>query len=68
MGSRKAAISVGWCLFIIPVAGNYVVKALVNAPSTDNNSFFVNIDARPTDPLMIWDVPVTTGLPSQTVS
>ena len=55
-------------LFVITVAGNYVVNALVNAPGTDNNSFFVNIDARPTDPLMIWDIPVTTGLTIQTVS
>ena len=45
-----------------------MVSVLVNAPSTDYNSLFVNIDAQPTDPLMIWDVPVTTGLASQTLS
>jgi hypothetical protein len=54
--------------FNIAVAGNYVVSALVNTPGTDNNSFFVNIDAQPTDPTMIWDVPVATGMTSQTVS
>jgi hypothetical protein len=54
--------------FSIPTAGNYVVSALVNAPTTDNNSFWVNIDAQPADPTMIWDVPVTTGFASQTVS
>ncbi|HSA08807.1 MAG TPA: right-handed parallel beta-helix repeat-containing protein [Candidatus Paceibacterota bacterium] len=54
--------------FNVPAAGDYVVSALVNAPSTDYNSLFVNIDAQPTDPQMIWDVPVTSGLVSQTVS
>jgi hypothetical protein len=54
--------------FNIPRAGNYVVSALVNAPSTDNNSFWINIDAQPTDPTMIWDVPVAAGPVSQTVS
>ena len=37
----------------------------MNAPTTANNSLFFNIDAQPTDPLMIWDVPVTTGFTSQ---
>jgi Bacterial Ig domain/Right handed beta helix region/Protein of unknown function (DUF1565) len=54
--------------FNVPAAGSYVVSALVNAPSTDNNSFFVNIDAQPTDPMMIWDVPVKAGFASETVS
>jgi hypothetical protein len=54
--------------FNVSAAGNYVVSALVNAPSTDNNSFFVNIDAQPIDPTMIWDIPVTTGFASQTLS
>lgn len=54
--------------FNISVAGNYVVSALVNAPSTDNNSFFINIDGQPTDPTMIWDVPVTTGFAGRPVS
>jgi hypothetical protein len=54
--------------FSVPAAGNYVVTALINASSTDYNSLWVNIDAQPTDPLMIWDVPVTSGLTSRTVS
>jgi hypothetical protein len=54
--------------FNVAAAGSYVVSVLVNAPSTDNNSLFFNIDAQPTDPLMIWDVPVTTGFTSQTGS
>ena len=40
----------------------------MNAPSTDDNSLHFNIDAQPTDPLMIWDVPVTAGLASETGS
>jgi hypothetical protein len=54
--------------FNVTAAGNYVVNALVDVPSTDNNSFFVNIDAQPTDPTMIWDIPTTSGMASQTVS
>ncbi|MBU6401755.1 MAG: hypothetical protein KGS61_15670, partial [Verrucomicrobia bacterium] len=53
--------------FTISAAGDYVVSALVNAPNTSANSFFVNIDAQPTDPAMVWDVPVTSGLVSETV-
>ncbi len=54
--------------FDIVNGGNYLVSALVNAPTETNNSFYVNIDAEPTDPGMIWDIPVSTGLVSRTVS
>ena len=54
--------------FNIPSAGNYVITALVNAPGTDNNSLFFNVDAQPADPLMVWDVPVTAGFESRTGS
>ena len=54
--------------FNIPSTGNYVVSVLVSAPNTDNNSLFFNIDAQPTDPLMIWDIPPTSGIVSQTGS
>jgi len=54
--------------FNISAAGHYVVSVSVNAPSQDNNSLFLNIDAQPTDPTMIWDIPLTTGFASQTVS
>jgi hypothetical protein len=40
----------------------------VNAPSTAANSFYVNIDAQPRDPTMIWDVAVSTGFTNQLVS
>jgi hypothetical protein len=54
--------------FNLSAAGNYVVSALVNVPSIDNNSFWVNLDASPTDPTMIWDVPAGAGFVSQTIS
>lgn len=54
--------------FHLGTAGNYVISAVVTAPSTDNNSFYVNIDAQPTDPLMIWDIPVTLTPTDETVS
>ena len=49
-------------------AGNYVVSAIVNTPSTSANSFYVNIDGQPTDPTMIWDPPVTSGFTDLLVS
>ena len=54
--------------FNILNAGNYLVSALVRAPNEGQNSLYVNIDAEPTDPLMIWDIPVSSGLTNQTVS
>jgi hypothetical protein len=54
--------------FSIATAGDYVVSANVNAPDGSANSLFVNIDAEPTSPDMIWDLPVTTGLTNQPVT
>lgn len=54
--------------FTLSTAGDYVVSALVNAPDESANSFFVNINAEPTDPAMIWDIPLTSGLAERTVS
>ena len=55
--------------FTITNAGNYVIQALVNAPSDSANSFYVNIDAQPVDPTMAWDVfPLTTGFQNELVS
>jgi hypothetical protein len=49
-------------------AGNYIVSAQVVAPTATANSFYVNIDADPTDPLMIWNLPVNPALTNQTVT
>lgn len=54
--------------FTITNAGDYQVQAIVNAPSAAENSLFVNIDAEPTDPQMIWHIPVTAGLQTAAVS
>jgi hypothetical protein len=62
-GGGKAVYS-----FSVPTAGDYTVTALVSAPTTGENSFFVNIDGEPTDPLMIWDVPISNDMTAQTVS
>src|SRR5215813_4037319 len=47
--------------FAITNAGEYVLHAIVNAPAEDSNSFFLNVDGKPEDPLMIWDIDPTTG-------
>ncbi len=54
--------------FNITNAGNYVIETVVNAPDESSNSFFLNIDALPEDPDMIWDIPVTSGFETNVVS
>jgi hypothetical protein len=54
--------------FRVASASKYIVSANVNAPSDSANSFYVSIDGEPSDPTMIWDIPVTTGFGQQTVS
>jgi hypothetical protein len=45
-----------------------VIQASVNSTSLTGNSFYVNIDAQPQDPSMIWDVnPVTSGFEQRLV-
>lgn len=54
--------------FSITNAGDYIVTANINAAADTANSIFINVDAEPTDPTMIWDIPLTTGFESRTVS
>ena len=54
--------------FRIANAGSYVLQAVVNAPAEDANSFYLNIDAAPEDPLTIWDIDVTTGFEQRVVT
>jgi hypothetical protein len=54
--------------FSVPAAGDYVIHAVVNGSAEDANSFFLNIDAQPEDPLMIWDIDVTSGFEERIVS
>jgi hypothetical protein len=53
--------------FTIAEAGTYIVKGTVDAPGDDANSFFVNVDAPPTDDA-IWDIEATEGFQERTVS
>lgn len=54
--------------FTLAKAGAYVIQAVVDAPGEDTNSFFLNIDADPEDPKMIWDIDVTSNFEERTVS
>jgi YD repeat-containing protein len=55
--------------FNIDQAGSYVIQTTVNASGGGANSFFVNIDAEPQSPTMIWDIfPFTSGFEQRTVS
>lgn len=54
--------------FTVAKAGTYEIKGLVNAAGEDTNSFFVNVDTPPEDPLMIWDIDVTNGFEERVVS
>lgn len=54
--------------FNIPSEGDYLIKAQVDAPGEDANSFFINIDAMPKDPDMVWDMEPTNGFEERTVS
>ncbi|HEY5233520.1 MAG TPA: hypothetical protein VIK35_08315 [Verrucomicrobiae bacterium] len=54
--------------FTITNAGDYVVETLVNADDESTNSFFVNMDAQPTEPDMIWDIDVTSGFEKRIVN
>jgi hypothetical protein len=52
----------------IPKAGNYLIKGMVNAADEESNSFYVNFDKEPEDPMMIWDIEVTSGFEERTVN
>lgn len=54
--------------FSIATAGTYVVSAIVQASDTGSDSFYVNVDAEPVDPTMIWDIPLTAGFERRTMS
>ena len=54
--------------FKVAEAGEYLIHAVVNAPDEDSNSFFLNIDGQPGDPLMLWDMEVTKGFEERIVS
>ncbi|MGD0260550.1 MAG: hypothetical protein ABSD29_12090 [Verrucomicrobiota bacterium] len=56
-------------VFNITNAGQYIVEASVLAPNAGSKSFWVNIDAMPVDPTMIWDIyPYSTNFQTVAVS
>jgi len=54
--------------FTVTNEGDYVITGQVNAPDDSSNSFFVNVDAQPEDPAMVWDIDATTGFEERVVS
>jgi hypothetical protein len=54
--------------FSVPIAGNYIVSAVVSAPNASANMFFVNIDSEPTSPANTWNVPVANGFTNEFVA
>ena len=53
--------------FTVTNSGSYVIEALADAEDDNSNSFFVNFDAVPQGPDMIWDIDVTSGFEKRTV-
>jgi hypothetical protein len=56
------------CRFTAPVAGNYTVTLLVNAPAGNADSLFCSIDELPLSPTSIFDCPLTSGFESKTLT
>jgi len=54
--------------FSVTNAGDYIIRAMVNAPEESANSFYINVDVQPEDPMGIWDMEVTEGFQERTVS
>ena len=54
--------------FTVPEHGEYAVVLVVDAADTDSNSLYLNVDAEPEDPVMISDIPVTSGFQTRTAS
>jgi hypothetical protein len=57
----------GSYLFDLTIPGDYVVRAVVDAPSDGSDSFFVQIDSEPTS-AATWHIGVTQGLEERSVS
>jgi hypothetical protein len=53
--------------FALQDAGDYIVKAIVNAADAGSNSFFVGMDGEP-NASMIWDITLTNGFEEREVS
>jgi hypothetical protein len=54
--------------FTLPSPGMYYITGIVNAPNSNHNSFYINIDSQPTNPYMIWDIIKTNNWERRFVS
>ena len=54
--------------FTVPVSGQYSLNAVVNAPNTESDSFFLNVDSPPRTPANLWDITPTQGFETHPVS
>ena len=54
--------------FTVSDHGEYAVVFEVDAANTGSNSLYLNVDADPQDPVMVWDIPVTTGFQARVAS
>ena len=59
---KRALLTVGVSVyeFTVPEHGEYAVIFVVDTYT--GNSLYLNVDADPEDPVMIWDVPGDTRL------
>ena len=49
-------------------SADYGIYAEVHCATDGNNSFFLNVDAEPTSPLAIWDIPAIAQVTNRLVS
>ncbi|HWB01667.1 MAG TPA: choice-of-anchor D domain-containing protein [Verrucomicrobiales bacterium] len=54
--------------FNVPRTGKYWIQAQVRTAGDGANSFFLNVDAEPEAPGMIWDIPLTNEFEKRIVS
>ncbi len=54
--------------FSVATTGEYAIQAFVHAPGKGTNSLFLNIDAEPEDPGMIWDIRPTVNFEARIVA
>ncbi|HEX7860389.1 MAG TPA: putative Ig domain-containing protein [Verrucomicrobiae bacterium] len=54
--------------FSVPFSGNFLISTSVDAADAGSDSLYINIDAEPVDPGMIWDIPLTIGFERRLVS
>ena len=67
MGTNPAANGRAQYDITISQPGGYVILATVSSPE-QASSLAVNIDAEPTAPTMIWDIPASQEFTNRTVT